>query len=447
MTGQAGPDPGAAAPAGTAAAADGSAARLGYLREVCALLYPAPATVTIGRPAAGPGGVRRSPRPPARSGSRDFLLLLGQRRPRLLVPAAGAAAGAAVLGYSEPGSAAARLGTRALALALRAGAGRAAAGSRVQVRVPPGADTIDGYLTAALGRPVLPSLHLSPARANRKPVLQLLTPAGRLAGYAKIGISPLTQRLVEAEHRALLAIGAAGPAGLTVPRVLHYGQWRDMNVLVLSPLPLGLPRRPVQPGQLSAAMLAVARIGGHSSEPLAGGGYWRGLGARLDGCDPGADREALRQALAELAAAAGQASVRLGSWHGDWTPWNMASTSRGLLVWDWERFAGGTPVGFDALHYRLQRDVVPGSREPRAAAAACISGAPQALAPFGLDEPAARLTAVLYLADLATRYLADRQAEAGARFGSAGSWLIPAVRDETARLTRAGAGQPARPPR
>ena len=46
--------------------------------------------------------------------------------------------------------------------------------------------------------------------------------------------------------------------------------------------------------------------------------------------------------------------LAFGAWHGDWTPWNMASTAGGLLVWDWERFATGVPVGFDALHYWLQ---------------------------------------------------------------------------------------------
>ncbi len=418
-------------PAAGARAGDGSAARLQYLAAVCELLWPPPATIILGR---GPSGRLRAR---AQADGRDthFLLLLGQRRPRLLVPASGAASAAAVRGYSEPGSAPARIGTRVLSVALRSGIGRAAARSRLRMHAPPGADTIDSYLRAALGRDVLLSLHLSPARANRKPVLQLLTPAGQQVGYAKIGTNPLTRALVEAERDALSQVGSAAPAGLTAPGVLHYGQWRKMNVLVLSPLPLGLPRRPVQAAQLAAAMRAVAGVGGLHREPLAAGGYRRRLDDRLAACDATAERDRLRQALGSLTARAGGVSLQLGSWHGDWTPWNMASTSQGLLVWDWERFTGGTPVGFDALHYGLQRDIVPGSREPRAAAAGCIAGAPQTLAAFGIDAPAARITAVLYLADLATRYLADRQAQAGAMFGAAGSWLIPAITDEIDRLS------------
>ena len=37
------------------------------------------------------------------------------------------------------------------------------------------------------------------------------------------------------------------------------------------------------------------------------------------------------------------------------------------------------------------------------------------------------IAALLYLVDLATRYLADRQAEAGARLGVLGTWLLPVL--------------------
>jgi len=78
--------------------------------------------------------------------------------------------------------------------------------------------------------------------------------------------------------------------------------------------------------------------------------------------------------------------------------------------------------------------VGPARGEPAAAAAGCIDRAPELLAPFGADPAQARLTAILYLADLATRYLTDRQDKAGARLGRAGSWLIPAIAGAAARL-------------
>jgi hypothetical protein len=145
-----------------------------------------------------------------------------------------------------------------------------------------------------------------------------------------------------------------------------------------------------------------------------------------------ADRSALLSALETLAHQSGSTELVYGSWHGDWTPWNMASTRAGLLVWDWERFAEGVPLGFDTLHHWLLSEVVPGRREPVEAARACIESAAALLAPLGVEHAEARLTAVLYLAELSARYIADRQAEAGARLGAPGRWLIPAITAELA---------------
>ena len=105
------------------------------------------------------------------------------------------------------------------------------------MHAPPGTETIESFLREALGRDLLISAYLGPARANRKPVLQLLSSRGQPAGFAKIGTSPLTRALVQAERDALTRLGQAGLTDVTVPRVLHYGEWREMNVLVLSALP------------------------------------------------------------------------------------------------------------------------------------------------------------------------------------------------------------------
>jgi hypothetical protein len=116
----------------------------------------------------------------------------------------------------------------------------------------------------------------------------------------------------------------------------------------------------------------------------------------------------------------------------------MASTRTGLLVWDWERFTAGTPAGFDALHYWLQARAVADGRDPRHAATACVEQAPALLEPFGLPPARATLTALVYLADLSIRYLADRQEQAGARLGAPGAWLIPALQAGVGRLPRSG---------
>jgi Phosphotransferase enzyme family len=430
---QAGADKPEAGLAGAGIPADTDRQR--YLREVCGLLWPSPATVTVGRARHHGVAVSRATRERRRRArEREFILLLGRRRPRLLIPAAPAAGAAAVRSYGEPGSATARLGARALALALASGVGGTVLRSRVRVHAPQGSSTIESHLRGALQRDVRVSLYLGPARANRKPVVQILTPKGQPVGFAKIGSSALTRTLVHAERGALARLAEAGLSDVTVPQVLHYGEWRGMNVLVLSTLPVWLRRRQVTAARLTAAMISVAGVGGHRREPLAESPYWQRLTERLSAADAGADRDTLLGALDTLCEHAGDAPLTMGSWHGDWTPWNMASTRGGLLVWDWERFTGGVPLGFDALHYRLQKDVVPGHREPQAAAARCLEGAPATLAAFGVDAGEARVTGTLYLAELATRYLADRQAEAGALLGAPGTWLIPAITEQVKRL-------------
>ncbi len=401
--------------------------RLAYLRDTAALFWPAPTRVTLGAAQDG--------KPPlADQVTSEFFLIPGESRPRLLVPATRRAAATAARRYGEPGSRTGRLRAAALSFGLSAGLGRAALRSRLRIHAPPGASTIETYLSQVLARNVRVSMHLGPARANRKPVLQVLSTGGETVGFAKVGISELTRELVLAEHRALTRISQAGLASVATPEVLHLGRWRGLDVLVLGALPVWLPRRPLPADQLAAAMAEVAGLGGLRQEKLAGGDYLAGLCGRLGTADPGADRDALRTALRTLEADAGDAVLDYGHWHGDWTPWNMASTHQGLLLWDWERFTGGVPAGFDALHHRLQTQVVPKRREPLAAAQECIETAPAQLAPFGVGADEARLTALLYLADLATRYLVDRQATAGARLGSPGTWLIPAIASAVGRL-------------
>ena len=59
---------------------------------------------------------------------------------------------------------------------------------------------------------------------------------------------------------------------------------------------------------------------------------------------------------------------------------------------------------------------------PPALTVPAAAGLLAAVRPAG---PARELTALLYLVDLAARYLTDRQAEAGARLGVLGTWLLP----------------------
>jgi hypothetical protein len=420
------PGPARTAPRGDSGSRENQE-RATYLREVCQLLWPSPAQVL---PVARTARRKRSA---TATDGRQLIVLPSMKRPRLIVPAARRPAAAAVRRYGEPASLRAYLGTRGLWLALAVGAGQPFLGDCVRVSAPAGSPAIESYLSAQLGHEVELSMHLGTARANRKPVLQLLSSDGRTVGFAKIGTNALTRRLVRAEERSLTELRRVGLRSVAVPSVLHFGTWQDLDILVLAALPVWRRRRPLRAGELPAAMGEVARAAGATAAPLTAGRYWKGLLDRVENAADRVDRAALGEALARLAERSGTAELTFGAWHGDWTPWNMASTRQGLLVWDWERYAVGVPIGFDVLHCWLQTQVSRGAMDPATAAAACLVEAADLLRPLGTDADSARLTAILYLAELSARYLEDRQAEVNPRLAP-GRWLIPALSTGIARL-------------
>ena len=387
-----------------------AALRTQYLTEVLGLLYPQPCR-TDGTP--GPLVA-------------EYLVVPDARRPRLLVPSTSRrVAAAAVRRYAEPQSRSAKLKREAVVAAVRTGASSVLLRDRIRV-TGPFSHSIDGHLSEALGRELSVSVHIGPARANRKPVLQLIGPDGDTFGFGKLGTGPLTRQLVRAETAALASLAGSGLTKLTVPRVLHSGQWRGLEVLVQSALPVWLPRAPLSRRRLVAAMLDIAGCCGYRTGSLAGSTYWHELRGRLAAVNDRAEGAGLAAAAELLVRRAGDIVFRYGSWHGDWAPWNMANVEDALLIWDWERFTPGVPLGFDAVHHELQKRIQE-TADAKEAVEATVRGAAELLAPFGVPVDGREVTALLYLVDLATRYLTDRQAEAGARLGVLGTWLLPVL--------------------
>ncbi|MFI7072684.1 hypothetical protein [Micromonospora sediminicola] len=395
-------------------------ARAAYLPELAAVVWPEPAGPTLRRGGAG------------------YAVVPSAARPRLLVPAGSRRAAASAVRHStEAVGTKARLRRSLLATAFRTGLGRLAFRDRLQVGATGG--TLEEHLAEVLGRPALLSVHIGPARANRKPVIQLLDDHGRPLGYAKLGVDPLTRGLVDAEAEVLRRLATVDLPGIVVADVLHHGAWGPHALLVQSALPVGLPRAtPAAAAEREReAMVAVGRCLGVDRRPLAGSGYADRLAAEVEALGDRPETARLRAVLATVVGL--DPTFDLGAWHGDWNGGNSAALADGrMLVWDWERFAAGVPVGYDALHRRLQTAITKAGVEPTTAARELLGGAAGTLAPFAPPAGTEDLVAVLYLVELAARYLRDRQAEAGARLGHVAAWLLPAVEDHLA--TRPGAG-------
>jgi hypothetical protein len=392
-----------------------------HLAELVRLLYPEPHVIEM------PGSAGSSGRPLA-----EYLVLPHARRPRLALPVRPRTARLAALRHAP----APRRGRDRLRLAaVRAALGASCAPFRARVRVfgAPHEDSLQTYLAAALGEPVALCLHIGgPRRANRKPVVAVLDARGRPVGFAKLGVNDLTRDLVRAEADALAVLGAAGLRTATVPPLRHAGRWRDHELLVQGALPVW-QRPAASAGAVAQAMVEVAGASGTAVAPLGPSRYREMLERRLDavaGRQGVRDRQvgpALREAARDVLGRGGAVRLAFGNWHGDWTPWNMHPLRDTVLVWDWERFAQGVPLGFDALHCALSRAVDAGTA-PGDAAAAVLRDAARHLAPYGLPPGTAALTALLYLVDVGARYLTDRLDEAGQRLSAIGDWLVPAVR-------------------
>jgi Phosphotransferase enzyme family len=396
--------------------------RGGYLWETLAVLWPEPARIERrgrGIPATGSG-------PGRAGGETEFLVLPNEARPVLLLPRRPRRAAAAALRhYKASAVGRRRLAFRGLALAAHLGLADVLP---ERIAVGPAGDEPDAnvvaYLRKVLDRDVVVSLRIGPPRANRKPVLELLSPGGEVVGFAKVGITGLTRELVRAEAAALDVLAGAGLTRLEVPRLLHHGQWREHEVLVQAPL--SGSGRTVSKPMLTSAMAELATARGVTIQPVGSSSYWRGLRSRLEACGDREPAAALLQIMARLQATADVTSLAFGSWHGDWTPWNMAFADGRVLVWDWERFESGVPIGYDVVHYQLQNAVERNDGAgARAAAEVALFTAPMTLASLGVRPGSAVFVAALYMIEIATRYTCDGAAEAGARLGDVSSWLLP----------------------
>jgi hypothetical protein len=100
----------------------------------------------------------------------------------------------------------------------------------------------------------------------------------------------------------------------------------------------------------------------------------------------------------------GDTDVTVGSWHGDWAPWNMNRVGGRLGVYDWERARRGVPVGLDAIHHAFQVALRANGRRVAQAGARAEADAAAPLAVLGVPPSAWPPLFGAYLIELLLRY-------------------------------------------
>ena len=280
-------------------------------------------------------------------------MLPNAQSPRILVPAGNpVAASRAMLRFSSAlsgGDTIKRLGVSGL---LR---GRAYAPFPDRITVEERAGSLRDYLGDVFGEPVDFSIGLGTARANRKPVLQVFDARGRSLAFVKMGVTPVTEGLVQAEAAGLRRLGEADlPPLFEVPRLLHLGRWEGRSVVAMSSVQTSFRQRPSR--QYSVPVEEMSLLHGafaESARPLRELPLWQTMLDWQSGLKTVAARERLGEALEILRDTDVDRPLPVGAWHGDWTPWNMSRRRGRLQLWDWERFETGVPLGLDRCHYAV----------------------------------------------------------------------------------------------
>ena len=279
------------------------------------------------------------------------------------------------------------------------------------------ADRVEVVLGEMAGCRVGIGVRLGTPRPNRKPLLQAMDETGRTVSWTKVGDTPGNRARVDREFRALSHLHGR-LATVEVPAPRGFIDRAGMPMLVMSPLPAGL--RPWQWAPIPwDEMREVAFAAGTVAGPVAEAPLWDQWRSAAPEIEPElADR--LGTVVDHTLMRVGDVEVRLGSWHGDWTPWNMGRHDGRLQLWDWENYTHGIAIGSDALHYAAQglfaRRAAP--EEVREVLAELEPG----LAGMGVTGRAIEATWLMYLLEVARRYAVAGTADS--RSSQRLSWVV-----------------------
>ena len=199
-----------------------------------------------------------------------------------------------------------------------------------------------------------------------KPTIQCFDPDGTPLAYAKVGVGPVGSHLVQTETGVLTKWAEHEDPRLVVPRPLATTAWQGQPVVVCEPMPSDARRLP--DGTISAwpARTLDDPIG---DRPLQDATWWTTRTADHH------DHPVVEPLMDAVETHHGSRALPWARWHGDWVPWNLARSRRGLVAWDWEYSEPGAPVGLDEIHGRYQVQRIVNGHSVSAALATAHRGA------------------------------------------------------------------------
>lgn len=368
--------------------------------------------------------VTHTSRPVSRPDRHEFVLLPRPSRATLLVPARpGRVAEATLREYGAANTRRAKLLSGLGAPLGRLGV-LGLAPSRVTVSAQPGSVHLMGLAEELLGCEVIPAIQLGPIRPNRKPVVQLRARDGRALAYMKVGINPLTRDRVAHEARALDKLRRHGGLGFEFPTLLHSGDLGPVNYAITGVVS-NRTDSALSMERTNAAMAGLATAFGVAAPVLRDAQWWVELVEEV-AAQEGVEARSLHETAQAISLLNGDRALVTGAAHGDWAPWNMATPEGRTVVWDWERFRLGVPVGWDAIHFEIESNRRSGLG-PLDAISSIIPVIDEVVARNGAEPLDGRALLATYLLDLGVRQLRTRSEAAKDSRGSLTTWLLPAL--------------------
>lgn len=344
-----------------------------------------------------PGQEQRLSRRPGRGPA--LLVLPSRRAPRVLVPAGLPSAADMLHRHSTSGLQ--RLVQAALARSLRSGLLPLLPVSRLTPA--PGLASIADHARAHVPGAAQVGVLLGPPRANAKPVLRVFDADGRTVAFGKVGHHDTSARLVRHEAVVLHELADHPFRHLQVPHVIAAADWNGCPVLYQSPLQPAAGQPSWELPLAAMQEVAEACLPGKGG-PLVDNSYVSDLRTRI-ALGPAADE--LGRSLQLAVERFGDVCLDLGRWHGDWAPWNAGEAAGRCQVWDWERSSCGVPLGFDVVHFVVQRAFSRGAGDPAGLAGRLLAELAPALSRWYTDRAQVAATLELYLLEILQRYLQD----------------------------------------
>lgn len=330
--------------------------------------------------------------------------IIGRRQPRFLVPAgAHVAAVACLLAYNKlrpPRVRAARWMASAL-LRARVTGWPTFAGC-LQIDGLHDDVAMNDSLSEIFGRDDLAvGIGIPPRGPNRKPVLQVFSRSGEPIGYVKVGWNEITRRRVGAESEALQSWNRRRGRATDVPRLVYGGEWRGLQISATSPLPADARRYRSHQVPVDA-LRDVLDLAPRSIAPLSA--YLTRLQQRVEPLVDSDELAAAARALLDrVVDRDSSTTVEVGVSHGDWVPWNLATRSGRVYVFDWEHWANDVPVGVDLLYWHFQVAFVLKHKSVEASIDHAVESARRDAGRLGVSVDLVPLLARLLLVELALR--------------------------------------------